>query len=152
MQIEIGSIVEGEVTGVKNFGAFVLLPENSTGMVHISEVSQGYVTNLEEMLTVGQKVKVKVLSVSPEGKIALSIKQAQPAEQGAQQRPQQRKPRKDPPPKVWQPKAPQPQGEMGFEDMMSNFKQQSEEKMADVRRSTEARRGSGGYSRRGHKG
>lgn len=141
MQVEVGSIVEGKVTGVKGFGAFVELPGGNTGMVHISEVSNEYINQLSDHLQEGQMVKVKVLSISPEGRIALSIKKAEPAAP--------RKPRQNPPPKTWQPKATLPQGELSFEDMMSQFKQQSEEKMADVRRSTEGRRGSGGYSRRG---
>lgn len=141
MQVEVGSIVEGKVTGVKKFGAFVELPGGSTGMVHISEVSNSYINELSDHLQVGQTVKVKVLSVNEEGKIALSIKKTEA--------PAPRKPRESAP-KTWQPKAVQPQGELSFEDMMSKFKQQSEEKIADIKRSTEAHRGGGGgYSHRG---
>ena len=141
MQVEVGNIVEGKVTGVKKFGAFVQLPDGKTGMVHISEVSNSYINELSEHLQVGQVVKVKVLSISEEGKIALSIKRTEP--------PAPRKPRESAP-KTWQPKQTQPQGEMSFEDMMARFKQQSEEKIADIKRSTEARRGGGGggYSHR----
>ncbi len=139
MAVEVGSIVEGKITGVKKFGAFVALPGGQTGMVHISEVSNQYIQELSDVLSEGQVVKVKVLSVSPEGKIALSIKRTEP-------RPA-RPPRADTG-RVWQPRAPQQQGEMSFEDMMSQFKSRSEEKISDLRRVTEARRG-GGYSRRG---
>ena len=145
MQVEVGNIVEGKVTGVKKFGAFVQLPDGKTGMVHISEVSNSYINELSEHLQVGQTVKVKVLSISEEGKIALSIKRTEP--------PAPRKPREPAPPKTWQPKQTQPQGEMSFEDMMARFKQQSEEKIADIKRSTEARRGGGGgYSHRSGRG
>ena len=77
------------------------------------------------------------MSVSPEGKVALSMKRAEPKP----------KPTRADPGRVWQPKAREPQGEMSFEDMMSRFKSQSEEKISDLKRVTEARRG-GGYSRR----
>lgn len=140
MAVEVGSIVEGKITGVKKFGAFVVLPGGETGMVHISEVSNEYIQELSDVLSEGQMVKVKILSVSPEGKIALSIKRTEP-------RP---KPTRADPGRVWQPRASQqPQGNLSFEDMMSQFKTRSEEKISDLKRVTEARRG-GGYSRRGH--
>ena len=77
MSIEIGKIVEGKVSGISKFGAFVDLPDGSTGMVHISEVSQSYVSEINDFLSIGETVKVKVLS-SENGKIVLSIKQTQP--------------------------------------------------------------------------
>lgn len=140
MQVQVGGILDGKVTGVKKFGAFVLLPDGTTGMVHISEVSNEYIQELSDVLTEGQEVKVKVLSVSPEGKVALSIKRTQ-------EKPP--KPARADSGKVWQPRAsaaPQADG-MSFEDMMARFKTQSEEKISDLKRVTEARRG-GGYSRR----
>ena len=154
MALEVGTIVEGKVTGVKKFGAFVALPEGKSGMVHISEVSNTFVEDIDTVLQEGQEVQVKVISIAPDGKIALSIKRTlpRPDPAGGQQRPPRqggrppRAPRNDAP-RVWQPKAQQPQGEMSFEDMMSRFKSQSEEKIADLRRVTENRRG-GGYSRK----
>ena len=108
-------------------------------MVHISEVSNQYIQELSDVLSEGQVVKVKVMSISPEGKIALSIKRTEP-------RPP--RPARADTGRTWQPRTPsQPQGEMSFEDMMSQFKSRSEEKISDLRRVTEARRG-GGYSRR----
>ena len=74
--VEIGAILEGKVTGLTNFGAFVSLPDNKTGMVHISEVSSSYVNDIHDHLKEGQQVKVKVIDVTPEGKISLSIKKA----------------------------------------------------------------------------
>lgn len=76
MQLEVGSILEGKVTGITNFGAFVELAEGTTGMVHISEVAPTYVNQIRDHLTEGQTVKVKVLSVGDDGKISLSIKKA----------------------------------------------------------------------------
>lgn len=150
MQLEVGAILEGRITGVKTFGAFVALPEGKTGMVHISEVSGSFIEDLSTVLTVGQEVKVKVLSIGQDGKIALSIKRAAPQEphgaKGAPRGGRERRPRSDAP-RVWQPKPAAPQGEMSFEDMMARFKTQSEEKISDLKRVTENRRG-GGYSRR----
>ena len=151
------------MTGIKPFGAFVALPENKTGLVHISEISYEYVQDIATVLEEGQTVSVKVLSIAPDGKIALSIKRTQPAPERAPRpgggfragggagggRPAggSRPPRREAPPRVWQPKPSQPQGDLSFEDMMARYKTQSEEKIADLKRVTENRRG-GGYSRR----
>ena len=77
MQLEVGGICEGKITGVKKFGAFVRLPDGSTGMVHISEVSNQFIQERADVLSEGELVNVKGLSGSPEGKIARSIKQTQ---------------------------------------------------------------------------
>jgi len=74
MGCEIGSILEGKVTGITKFGAFVALPENQTGMVHISEVAHTYVNDIREHLTEGQIVNVKVVGMDASGRINLSIK------------------------------------------------------------------------------
>lgn len=81
MEFEVGAILEGKVTGITKFGAFVSLPGNKTGMVHISEVAHAYVSDINEHLTVGQEVKVKVIAIDPAGKINLSIKKTQEAPQ-----------------------------------------------------------------------
>ena len=139
MAVEVGSIVEGKITGVKKFGAFVALPGGQTGMVHISEVSNEYIQELSDVLSEGQTVKVKVMSISPEGKIALSIKRTEP-------RPP--RPQRADTGRTWQPRTQsQPQGEMSFEDMMSQFKSRSEEKISDLRRVTEAVTPAGGIER-----
>ena len=78
MQLEVGSILEGKVTGITKFGAFVELPGGKTGMVHISEVASTYVKEIKDFLTENQTVKVKVISISEEGKVALSIKKVAP--------------------------------------------------------------------------
>ena len=77
MQLEVGSIVQGKVSGIAKFGAFVDLPDGKVGMVHISEVASVYVNDINEHLKEGQEVKVKVLSIGDDGKISLSIKKAQ---------------------------------------------------------------------------
>lgn len=85
--------MEGKVTGIKPFGAFVALPESKTGLVHISEVSYEFVQDLATVLEAGQTVKVKVISIAPDGKIALSIKQTQPAPERAPRAPAARAPK-----------------------------------------------------------
>ena len=74
MSIEVGNKVKRKVTGIKNFGAFVELPEGKSGLVHISEVADNYVENVNDHLSVGDEVEVKVLTVADDGKISLSIK------------------------------------------------------------------------------
>ena len=154
--------MEGKVTGIKPFGAFVALPESKTGLVHISEVSYEFVQDLATVLEAGQTVKVKVISIAPDGKIALSIKQTQPAPERAPRAPRSPRPQgqqgsnggarpaggraRDAAPRVWQPKAPAKSDNLSFEDMMARYKTQSEEKIADLKRVTENHRG--GYSRR----
>lgn len=91
MQLEAGKIYEGKVTGIKDYGAFVeIIGENVTGMVHISQISNEYVSNAREHLTEGQIVKVKFIGTNEDGKIKLSIKEALPQEQ-RKFNPQQRK-------------------------------------------------------------
>ena len=115
------------------------------------------------MLSDGQTVSVKVLSIAPDGKIALSIKRTQPAPEraprqphgersgnGGDRRPAPR-PKREEKPRVWQPKAPARSDNLSFEDMMSRFKSQSEEKMADLDHETNNRRG-GGYAPRSRRG
>lgn len=79
MQLEVGAVLEGKVTGILKFGAFVDLGNGKSGMVHISEVSNTFVNDINEVLKVGQVVKVKILTIADDGKISLSIKKAQPA-------------------------------------------------------------------------
>jgi len=145
MQVVVGEIFEGKVTGITNFGVFVEFGEGKTGMVHISEVAQTYVNQISDYVKVGDIVKVKVLTVSDEGKISLSMKKAQePA-------PQPKKERRTPPPRnnkpdmsfVWTKKS-EP---TSFEEMMSKFKATSDEKFSDLKRKNfetrRPRRGSG---------
>ncbi|MCD8025866.1 MAG: S1 RNA-binding domain-containing protein, partial [Clostridiales bacterium] len=77
MAIEVGMILEGKVSGITKFGAFVDLPDSKTGMVHISEVAPTYINEISDYVKLGQTVKVKVLALN-DGKISLSMKQALP--------------------------------------------------------------------------
>src|SRR3954463_8547792 len=82
MAIEVGSKLQGKVTGITNFGAFVELPEGQTGLVHISEVADNYVKDINDHLKVGDVVEVKVINVEKDGKIGLSIKKAKDKPEG----------------------------------------------------------------------
>lgn len=82
MAIEVGTKVTGKVSGITNFGAFVNLGNNQTGLVHISEVSDGFVKDIHDVLSVGDEVTVKVLTVGNDGKIGLSIRKAVDHPQG----------------------------------------------------------------------
>ncbi len=152
MALEIGTILEGKVTGLTKFGAFVDLGDGQTGMVHISEVASTYVNEITDFVEPGQEVKVKVLSIDETGKISLSIKQA---EEGYEDKPRDKKPHKDfenkkrerPAPNVWQGQKPKVESDnMTFEEMMSKWKTSSDEKMADLKRSTDTKHS--GYGKR----
>lgn len=123
---EVGSVVEGTVSGLTNFGAFVLLPNGKTGLVHISEVAQGFVKDIREHLQEQQKVQVKVVSVEGH-KIALSIRQASPTFQPA------------PPGRSRERRA-----SGSFEDKMARFLRDSEDRLGDLRRVEGKRGGRGG--------
>ena len=88
MSIEVGSKLQGKVTGITNFGAFVELPNGSTGLVHISEVADSYVKDINEHFKVGDIVEVKVMNVGADGKIGLSIRRAKPESERPQRPPQ----------------------------------------------------------------
>ena len=131
MGLEIGSILEGKVTGITNFGAFVSLPDGANGMVHISEVANSYVSDIREHLKEGQTVKVKVISAE-EGRVSLSIKKAMEPVRPARSANFRANSASATPP------AP-----MSFEDKLKQFMQESENKMSDLRAHTENKRGRG---------
>lgn len=150
MQPETGKIYEGKVTGITKFGAFVEIAPNVTGMVHISEVANTFVSEIKDHLTEGQNVKVKVLSVSEEGKISLSIKKALPPAPKKEQKSGGRPDNRNPKGRSAEKSAPrEPQTpESAFEDMLNRFKASSDERMGDIkknidnkRRNTSRRRG-----------
>lgn len=130
--IEVGSIAEGTISGITNFGAFVLLATGQTGLVHISEVADAYVRDVRDFLKEGDKVRVKVVSIDERGKMALSIKQADPSYRPAPAfRLRERR-----------------GGSQSFEDKLARFLKDSEDKQADLRR-VEGKRGGRGGGRQG---
>lgn len=146
MQLEVGAVVEGKITGFTSFGAFVDLGGGKKGMVHISEVSSQYVEKIDDVLTVGQDVKVKILSIGDDGKIGLSIKKAVEPEKPQNKR-KFNAPRKSSA-NVWQGTKNNDPEPDSFETMMAKFKQQSDERMSDLKRDSKH---GGGYNRRGTK-
>ena len=152
MTHEVGTVVKGKVTGITNFGAFVEIEDGKRGMVHISEISRSYVEDISKVLSVGQAVECKIISVAEDGKLALSIKQALPAVQKPEKKREfNKRPQRKytPAPKVTSPGNFEWQSTnlsgASFEDMMSKFKKTSEDKMSDLKRGE-----SRGYSRRGN--
>ena len=119
MPISVGMVVEGTVTGLTNFGAFVQLPEGKSGLVHISEISHDYVEKVTDYLKKDQKVKVKVLSVGDDGKISLSIRQA--------------KPKTNKPAELEWSNPNDNQRSMSFEDKLNQFLKDSNEKMDNLK-------------------
>lgn len=140
MQLEIGKVYDGKVKGIAQYGAFVEIEGAGTGMVHISEIANTFVKDVKDYLKENQEVKVKVLSISDDGKIGLSIKKA--AENQNEQQPRTPKPRPERKPNVWEPKKKPPMSELGFEEMLTRFKQNSEEKICALKRNTERKNGS----------
>ena len=138
MELEVGSIVSGRVTGITKFGAVVALEGGKSGLVHISEISGSYVNDIHDFLTDGQEVQVKILSVSPEGKINLSIKQAQPT---PAHRPRPARPASAPvrPAVAVMPTVVQP--EPTFEDKLKHFMSVSESKQSEFNRRMAGNRG-----------
>ncbi|MFH1386845.1 MAG: S1 RNA-binding domain-containing protein [bacterium] len=124
MPIEIGSEVEGKITGLTKFGAFIELPEGKVGLVHISQVADAYVTDITKHLRIGDLTKVKVLGATKEGKYDLSIKQVGKTVMAPPRRPGQvdNKPLPG-----------------TFEDKITQFLKQSEEKLSDWKRNLEVK-------------
>ncbi|WP_110114686.1 S1 domain-containing RNA-binding protein [Bacillus sp. CGMCC 1.16541] len=157
MSIEVGSKLQGKVTGITNFGAFVELPEGSTGLVHISEVADNYVKDINDHLKVGDEVEVKVINVEKDGKIGLSIKKAKdrperperserperpdrPARQGGRpDRSRDSRPSRN--------RSNEYRPKETFEQKMSRFLKDSEDRLSSLKRHTESKRGGRGAKR-----
>ena len=143
MEFGVGSILEGKVTGITKFGAFVSLPEGKSGLVHISEIAYSYVNDVKDHLKEGQEVKVKVIGIDENGRINLSIKKAM-----------------DPPPRPAGQGRPggRPGGHSGggfrgkpapaepttFEDRLKQFMASSDSKLSELRQSERGRSRRGG--------
>ena len=141
MSIEVGSKVQGKVTGITNFGAFVELPDGKTGLVHISEVADNYVKDINEHLKVGDEVEVKVMNVEADGKIGLSIRKAKPQAERPErpQRPRRENNRSN--------DRNDRQPKENFEQKMARFLKDSDERLTTLKRATESKRGGRGARR-----
>ncbi|SCZ76123.1 S1 RNA-binding domain-containing protein [Acidaminobacter hydrogenoformans] len=193
--VEIGNIVDGVVTGITSFGAFIQLPDGKTGLCHISEIADSYVKNVSDFLKESQPVKVKIINIDDKGKVSLSIRQAMPKSenapaaaqgQGYQGRPQGGSPRPQgsgPRPQGNAPRsqgygnrssdsgrdqrpgnrpsspapyhASKPQGFRsdrnssgggGFEDMLSSFIKDSDDKLKGIKKNAKSSRRGNGFS------
>ena len=137
MALELGSIVEGKVTGITKFGAFVALPEGKSGLVHISEIANSFVSDVHEHVQMGQAVKVRVLSISEDGKINLSIKRALEEAPAPPARESVRRPAPRPAPAARataeRTAADGPSNNSEFEDRLKKFMQESDSRIADNR-------------------
>ena len=147
LAIEVGSVVEGVVTGITNFGAFVELPEGKTGLIHISEVADVYVNDVHDFLRERDTVKVKVLTVDDRGKIGLSIKALQDKSTAPTQ--PSAAPARPPRPArdMRRTAASRQMGSPSFEDKLSRFLKDSDERLTDLRRKTDSKRGGRGSRR-----
>lgn len=127
MPLEVGSIIEGKVVRITNYGAFLELPDKSLGLVHISEVDNSFVKDVSAYLHLDDVVKVKVIAVKGDGKIDLSLRQAQPKPEAGTEPPQREPVRR----RSFDP---------SFEKMMKDFMKKSDEKHSDIKRNREAKR------------
>jgi len=130
MEFAVGTILEGKVTGITKFGAFVSIPAGRTGMVHISEVAHTYVNDIRDHLTEGQDVKVKVIGIDDGGRINLSIKKTAEPPAPARQ---------DPQPRQASSFSAQKRAPATFEDRLKQFMTDSNSKMSDLKQHTEKR-------------
>ncbi len=127
MSLEIGAVLEGTVTKITSFGAFVRLPEGLTGLVHISQIADCYVKDVRDFLEEGQKVKVKVVGFDKMGRPDLSIKQAKETPERKTHIPEDHNP-KD---RIHA---------QSFEEKLSRFLKESEERQEDLRKYLESKR------------
>lgn len=132
MPVSVGEIVEGKITDIMQYGVFVKLEDGKSGLVHISEVSNEYVEDINQVVKKGDTVKVKILSMDDSGKIALSIKKAMPREDKRNRNNNVREKKVE-------------EGPQTLDDMLSKFLKDSDERQLDLKRSMESKRG---YSKR----
>jgi len=126
MQIRIGEIIEGKVTGITKYGAFISVNKETAGMIHISEISSEFIKDINGYLKLNQMIKAVVIGVNEDGKLALSIKQLQEnkniePEEEAEEKPE------------FAGNAQNPASSRNFEDMLNKFKRESDEKMSDLK-------------------
>ena len=136
MSIEVGAKLKGKVSGITNFGAFIDLGEGKTGLVHISEVSNGFVKDIHDVLSVGDEVTVLVTAIGNDGKIGLSIRKAEDKPEEKREYPKKEFNR--PNPNV---------NKQDFDSLMSSFLKDSDDRLSSLRRNTEGKRGGRGGRR-----
>ena len=135
--LEVGKVIEGKVTGITNFGAFVKLPDGKIGLVHISEIADEFVKDINSYLKENQTIKAKIISVDEKGKISLSIKKAVNSKENT---------KSNKPEEIDWSKS-NDLDKMSFEDRLTKFLKESDEKMLDLKKNFESKRGGGGYKK-----
>ena len=148
MAIEVGQVIEGKITSITNFGAFVALPDSKSGMIHISEVSDTFVKDINAFLKVGQAGSCRVCSVDEKGRIALSLKQAN---EKTQDKPVKEKIEKKSVRPLDIPSTEKTEKSDDFEDMMNRFIKTSNDKVWDLKKARESKLSSPGFSRKNNK-
>ena len=133
MDLVVGEIYDGKVTGIMKFGAFVSLPGGKSGLVHISEIAYTYVSEVKDFLHEGQEVKVRLIAIDENGRINLSIKKAMTPP------PQQSRPAARPAQTFASQPAPQPSASSSFEDKLKRFMADSDNKMSDLKQYSDKR-------------
>ena len=142
MELTVGAILEGKVKSITKFGAFIALPENKTGMVHISEITYSFVNDIREHLTEGQDVKVMVIGLEND-KINLSIRRTQPAPQRQPAARPGRPVQDNRPSRPARPAQPAERQPQSFDDMLKQFMADSDNKISGLKqfdRKTKTRR------------
>ena len=148
--VTVGSIVAGKVAKVMNYGAFVDLEGGGSGMIHISEVANTYVKDIGDYLKVGDEVTVKVIGINEQGKVSLSIKETmQKGPAGGSSREGGRPQQRSYAPRSYNRPAPIPSTGDAFEDMLNRYKRSSDDRMSDLKRVLDTRRGSANRRSRG---
>lgn len=156
MSIEVGAKLQGKVSGITNFGAFIDLGNGKTGLVHISEVSNGYVKDIHDVLSVGDEVTVKVTSVGDDGKIGLSIRKAEDRPEPKKEYP--RRENRDNASRDNRDRGQRPAPKktfnrtnvatkQDFDSLMSSFLKDSDDRLSSLKRNTEGKRGGRGGRR-----
>ena len=144
MQIEQGSVVEGRITGILKYGAFVSIDGETSGMVHISEISSGFVKDVNDYLKLNQIIKAVVIAVNDDGKLALSIKQALKDGDNTANSEKFNKPvrteKKPDNPEEFIKDDNNSKNRTNFEDMISKFKHDSDEKISDLKKSLDPKK------------
>lgn len=141
MEFGVGAVVDGKVTGITKFGAFVALPDGKSGLVHISEIAYSYVNEVSDHLHEGQEVKVKIIGIDQANRINLSIKQVEPPPQRAPRPQREGGQRFNGGGRFHQNSAPRPMGFVrqapkeptDFEDRLKQFMQSSDSKLSELR-------------------
>ena len=137
MEFTVGTILEGKVKSITNFGAFIALPENKTGLVHISEVANAYVSDIRQHLTEGQDVKVVIIGADG-GKLNLSIKRLEAKPQQREFRGNASQPRPARPAAPTPPPAPKTADQL-FEEKLKQFMTESDSKISSIRQYSDRR-------------